>query len=140
LISQTKTIDVDNKLAMDAVFGNNMEAFPGTDDEDEYCDSDSDGDTEDSDDGSDGSSKHGDDVSATVIDRGYKEEGDLNGEDLAISDDEADLHGDATASFAFASLMNALRDALDDNTEVLNNPVTIVSVVTVESLLGHDLV
>jgi hypothetical protein len=27
-----KIIDVDNKLAMDAVFGNNMEAFPESDD------------------------------------------------------------------------------------------------------------
>jgi hypothetical protein len=53
---------------------------------------------------------------------------------LAISDDEADLHGDAAASFLFASLVNALPDPLDDGNEVLNNPVTLESVVTVESL------
>jgi hypothetical protein len=53
---------------------------------------------------------------------------------LAISDDEANLHGDAAASFSFFSLMNTLRDPLDDGDEVLNDPVTIESVVTVEIL------
>jgi hypothetical protein len=50
-----KIIDVDNKLAMDDVFGKNMEAFLESNDEDESCGSG--GDTEDgeSDDGSDDS-------------------------------------------------------------------------------------
>jgi hypothetical protein len=47
--------DVDNKLAIDAVFGKNVEAFPESDDEDESCDSDGDTEHGDSDDGSDGS-------------------------------------------------------------------------------------
>jgi hypothetical protein len=66
-----KITDVDNKLAMDAVFGKNMEAFPKSDDEDEYCDSDGDTEDSDSDDDSDASSNNGDDVSAAVIDRGH---------------------------------------------------------------------
>jgi hypothetical protein len=53
---------------------------------------------------------------------------------LAISDDEADLHGDAVASFSFSSIMNALLDPIDDGNEVINDPVTIESVVTIESL------
>jgi hypothetical protein len=53
---------------------------------------------------------------------------------LAFSDDEVDLQGDAAASFSFSSLMNTLPDPLDDDDEVLNDPVTIESVVTVESL------
>jgi hypothetical protein len=52
---------------------------------------------------------------------------------LAISDDESDLHGDASASFSCASLVNALPDPLDDGNEVFNDQVTIESVVTVES-------
>jgi hypothetical protein len=43
---------------------------------------------------------HGDDVSAAVIDRGYAEEDDIDEEVLAVSDDEADLEGDAAASFS----------------------------------------
>jgi hypothetical protein len=61
-----KIVDVANKLTMDAVFGNNLKAFPESDDEDEY--SDSDGDNEYSDSGFD-SSNNIDDVSETVIDR-----------------------------------------------------------------------
>jgi hypothetical protein len=64
-------------------------------------------------------------VSDTVIDRECTEEYFLNEEDLDISDDEADLHGDASASFSFASLVNALPDPLDNDDEVLKNPVTI---------------
>jgi hypothetical protein len=37
-------------------------------------------------------------VSAAGIVRGYTEEDDHHEEDLAISDDEADFHGDAAAS------------------------------------------
>jgi hypothetical protein len=44
-IPAAKQGTVDNKLAMNAVFGKNMEAFPESDDEDESCGSD--GDTED---------------------------------------------------------------------------------------------
>jgi hypothetical protein len=117
---------------MDAVFGNNIESFPKSDNEDESCDSD--GDTGDSDDDSDGSNNNGDDVSAAVIDRGYTEEDDINVEDLAISDDESDLHVDAAASFTFASLVNALLDPSDDDNKVINDSVTLESVVTVESL------
>jgi hypothetical protein len=51
----------------------------------------------------------------------------------SISDDEADL-GDALSSFPFASLVNALPDPFDDDDEVLNDPVSIEYVVTVESL------
>jgi hypothetical protein len=95
-----KIIDVDTKLAMDAVFGKNMEAFPQSNDEDESCDSDGDTEDGDSDDDSDGSSNNGDDVSAAAIDRGYKEEDDINEEDLAFSDDEADLYGGAATSLS----------------------------------------
>jgi hypothetical protein len=114
------------------VFGKNIESFPKSDNDDESCDSDSD--TGDSDEDSDGSYNNGDDVSAAVIDRGYTEEDDINVEDLAISDDESDLHGDAVASFSFASLMNALLDPSDDDNKVIKDSVTIESVVTVESL------
>jgi hypothetical protein len=69
-------------------------------------------------------------VTAAIIDRGYTEEE----EDLVISDDEEDLHEDASASFSVASLVNALPDPLNDDNEVINDPVTIESVVTVESL------
>jgi hypothetical protein len=69
-------------------------------------------------------------VSVAAIGRGYTEEDDCNDEDLAISNDEVDLHGDAAESFSFSSLV----DPLDDSNEVLNNPVTKESVVTVESL------
>jgi hypothetical protein len=129
---------VDNKLAIDAVFGKNMEAFRESDGEDESCGSGGDTEDGDSDDGSDANggleSNNGDDVSASVIARGYTEEDDLNEEDLAISEDKSDLHGDASASFSFASLMNALPDPLDDDDEVLNDPVTLASVVTLKSL------
>jgi hypothetical protein len=53
---------------------------------------------------------------------------------LAISDDEAEFHGDILASFSFASLMIALPDPLADDDGVLNDPVTIESVVTAEGL------
>jgi hypothetical protein len=53
---------------------------------------------------------------------------------LAISDDEADLHGDTAASFSFASLVNALTGPLDDDNEVISDQVKIESVITVESL------
>jgi hypothetical protein len=69
-----KIIDVDTKLAMDAVFGNNMEAFPESDDEDEFCGGDGDTEDGDSDDDSDESgveSNNVDDVSAAVVGRGY---------------------------------------------------------------------
>jgi hypothetical protein len=102
-------------------------------DEDESCGSD--GDTEDSGSGDDidDSSNSGDDVSAAVIDRGHTEEDDCNEEYLAISDDEADLHGDAAALLSFASLVNTLPDPLNDDNEVISDPVTIESVVTAES-------
>jgi hypothetical protein len=53
---------------------------------------------------------------------------------LAISDDEVDLHGDVATSFSSAYIMNALPDPLYDDNEFLNDPATIESVVTVESL------
>jgi hypothetical protein len=129
-----KIINVDNKLAMDAVLGKNMEAFPDSDDEDESCDSD--GDAEDGNINVGGDyNDDGDNVSAAVIDRGYTEQDDLNEEDLTISDDAADLHGGAAASFSFVSLLNALPAPLDDDdNEGIDDPVTIESVVTVDSL------
>jgi hypothetical protein len=65
---------------------------------------------------------------------GYTEEDDLNEEDLAISDDEADLHGDTAESFSFASLVNTLPHPLCDDKQVPNDPVTIESVVPVKCL------
>jgi hypothetical protein len=72
------------KLAMTAVFGKNMEAFPESDDEDESCGSDGDSEDGDSEDSSDASDcveiNNGDDASAAVIHRGFTEEDDLNDE------------------------------------------------------------
>jgi hypothetical protein len=51
---------------------------------------------------------------------GYTEEDDINEEDLAFSDDEVDLYGDAGASLSFTSLVNTLPDPLDEVNEVLN--------------------
>jgi hypothetical protein len=42
--------------------------------------------------------------------------------------------GDAVASFSFASPVNALLEPSDDDNKVINDSVTIESVVTVESL------
>jgi hypothetical protein len=42
--------------------------------------------------------------------------------------------GDTVASFSFASLVNALLDPSDDDNKVINDSVTVESVVTVESL------
>jgi hypothetical protein len=53
---------------------------------------------------------------------------------LVILDDGADLHGDTVASSSFASLRNALPDPLDDDNEVIDDPVTIKTVLTVESV------
>jgi hypothetical protein len=111
-------------------------SFPKSDEEDESSCCGSDDETEDSDrdNDSDVSSNNRDDVQAVVVGRGDTKEYDLNEEDLAISDDAADLHRDAAASFSFSSLVNALSDPLDDDNEVLNDPGTIEYLVTVESL------
>jgi hypothetical protein len=136
-------IDVDNKLAIDAVFGNNMGAF--TEPEDKNGDT-KDGDSDDDSGDSGGlESNNGEDVSAAVIGRGYTKEENINEEDLAISYDESDLEGDAAASFSFASLMNARPVSLDDDDEVLSDLVTLESMVTVEEMtwfnthIGGDL-
>jgi hypothetical protein len=53
-----KIVDVDNKLAMDAVVGNNMDSFPESDDEDESFESDGDAEYSGSDDDIDDSSNN----------------------------------------------------------------------------------
>jgi hypothetical protein len=53
---------------------------------------------------------------------------------LAISDDEVDVQGDTAASISFISLVNELAEPLDDDNAVLNDPVAIESMVTVDSL------
>jgi hypothetical protein len=87
------------KEVMDAMVGKNMEAFLDSDDEDESCDSDGDAEDDNNGDGSDGNDG-GDGVSAAVVDRGYTEQDYLDEEDLAFSDDEADLYGGAATSLS----------------------------------------